>query len=271
VIPRLATVALVALVGVLVTPAAAPAQTLPCPPGTPPAVEFRGLPSSIPYGVDHVFQTDFGHIDWDVVGPVTYTMADSATGEAFYEGTGTVLEQFYVRLDHGDRPVVVSADFVQHKQEEVYDEETGDYVDASITCSYSIAQTVAGYRHFYLASCDDLKYRPRTVIVACGDGNFQLRRIRWRTWNRDTAKGRARAMLNDCIPYCARGRFHSYRADLMAYRPRICRRGDGAEGYHYTRLRIRYKRPLSRRYFPWASAKARRGYKHNSKCFSLDS
>ena len=261
---------LASLVVTLAGSAPAVAQTSPCPAGTPSAVRIVGLPERIPFGVDHVFSTDFGHLDWDLVGRVHHTMADARSGDVFFEGAGGELEDLYVRLDLGDGPVRVSARYVQRSEREVYDPAIEDYTTVSTTCEQTVSRTVAGFRRFYLANCDQLRYRPRRLIIACGDGNFQLRGMRWRSWNGARARGSATALLNDCIPYCAEGRFHRMRARIVASRPRICRRGNGAEGYHYTRLRISYRRPLSRTYFPWASPRNRRGYTYKSTCFSYD-
>jgi hypothetical protein len=76
------------------------------------------------------------------------------------------------------------------------------------------------------------------VIIACGDGNYQLRRLRWRGWNRATAKARGYAWVNDCVPYCAAGTFHRYRVRVRASRIRRCSHDD--DRYRYTRLRITY-------------------------------
>jgi hypothetical protein len=229
---------------------------------------FSGLPSRVPFGREQVFSTDYDSLDWSVVGRVAYGMADARTGKPFFEDTGGELVDLFVQLNIGDAPVVVSARFTQERETESIDAATGAPVFGTVTCTQTISRTVTGFRHFLLADCDKLRYRPRNLVIACGDGNFQLRRLHWRSWNRASVRGTARAMLNDCIPYCARGRFHSIRARVKAYRLRVCRRGNGAEGYHYTRLRITYAHPLSRKSFPWAGPRARRGYTYNSTCFS---
>ncbi len=88
----------------------------------------------------------------------------------------------------------------------------------------------------YLPSrCTNQKERPRSVIVACGDGNFQLRRMRWRRWGFPTARGAGTARANDCIPFCAAGKFRSVRVKITLSRLKPC--GDGLQ---YRRLRYRF-------------------------------
>ncbi len=61
--------------------------------------------------------------------------------------------------------------------------------------------------------------------------------MRWRGWNRRVVRGRGLAWLNDCIPFCAYGHFHYYRARARLYRRRYC---PAVERYVYTRLRYHY-------------------------------
>jgi hypothetical protein len=55
------------------------------------------------------------------------------------------------------------------------------------------------------------KMRPASFILACGDGNSRLVSLHWSQWNAHTAKAEGVNLVNDCNPYCARGRFHPYR------------------------------------------------------------
>ena len=96
-------------------------------------------------------------------------------------------------------------------------------------------------RMTFPSRCTTPRYRPRSIIVACGDGNFQLRRLRWRGWNRRVARGRGVGLVNDCIPYCAEGHLHRLPVAVTLSRRRFC----GNVGrYVYTRLSYRYLRPL---------------------------
>jgi hypothetical protein len=52
-------------------------------------------------------------------------------------------------------------------------------------------------------------FRPTSIIVACGDGNLWLGKIRWSSWTNHAATGAAVYHWNDCLPMCYRGHFHS--------------------------------------------------------------
>jgi len=90
-------------------------------------------------------------------------------------------------------------------------------------------------RVYFPSRCVNQAYRPRTVVVACGDGNLVLTRMRWSGWNRKSTAGRGIARANDCQPYCAAGKFRSYRVRATLSGRTVC--GDGS--LQYTKLRYR--------------------------------
>lgn len=67
--------------------------------------------------------------------------------------------------------------------------------------------------------------RPASIVVACGDGNFFLTRLKWSSWNATAAAGLATGHQNDCKPYCAAGHFHLYLVSVHLSRPENCRNG----------------------------------------------
>jgi hypothetical protein len=64
--------------------------------------------------------------------------------------------------------------------------------------------------------------RPRSIVVACGDGNFYLTGIHWASWTAAKATGTGTGHQNDCTPNCAAGHFHAYPARLTLTKPRSC-------------------------------------------------
>ncbi len=64
--------------------------------------------------------------------------------------------------------------------------------------------------------------RPASVVLACGDGNFGVRKLHWSGWGKPTARANGIAYANDCKPFCAAGHFHTYRAVLVASGRRVC-------------------------------------------------
>ncbi|MFL5853963.1 MAG: hypothetical protein ACJ76T_08780 [Solirubrobacteraceae bacterium] len=74
------------------------------------------------------------------------------------------------------------------------------------------------------ANCDKPTYKPTRIVVACGDGNNRLARIKWESYGTDAASGTATAVVNDCEPNCAAGTFHHFRAVVTLNKPKDCGR-----------------------------------------------
>jgi hypothetical protein len=64
---------------------------------------------------------------------------------------------------------------------------------------------------------------PRSLILACADGNAYLTAIRWSAWGASSATGIGVLHRNDCTPYCAAGHFHTSRATVTLSKPESCK------------------------------------------------
>jgi hypothetical protein len=80
--------------------------------------------------------------------------------------------------------------------------------------------------------------RPSSYLIACGDGNNGLVSLHWTQWGPTSAVAQGLDRLNDCQPYCAAGRFHSYPVTvrLDTARPRA---GHPGQSY-YSVLHVHY-------------------------------
>jgi hypothetical protein len=158
--------------------------------------------------------------------PIDVNMID-ASGHSFFRGPVRRLdvETVFVVLELGDRAVRINATFTEQALD-------------GATCVRTISRRVRGLLRVYFPSrCFNFRQRPRNVIVACGDGNFQLRQMRWRRWARPVAHGRGTGLLNDCIPYCAAGSFHRLPIRVRLSNRRLCR---NVGRYVYTRISWRF-------------------------------
>jgi hypothetical protein len=60
-------------------------------------------------------------------------------------------------------------------------------------------------------------------------------RLHWSKWTATEAKGWGANWLNDCIPFCAAGKYTPFNVNLTAYRPRVL------SGFKvFTRLKVVY-------------------------------
>jgi hypothetical protein len=78
-----------------------------------------------------------------------------------------------------------------------------------------------GCRSFFSRSAVAV-VRPRSIILACGDGNFYATGLSWSSWGDHVADGAGVGHENDCSPNCAAGHFHLYRLGLHLSGVGIC-------------------------------------------------
>jgi hypothetical protein len=78
--------------------------------------------------------------------------------------------------------------------------------------------------------------RPRQYILECGDGYPYLTGLSWAAWGSSSAFAAGNFVLNDCVPYCAAGHFHSFPA-LVALWGAEPRPGHSGEAY-FTHLTV---------------------------------
>ncbi len=80
-----------------------------------------------------------------------------------------------------------------------------------------------------VGNCTHSQIKPASIILACADANAALTRIHWSSFGGSVAHGSAEYTFNDCKPYCAAGKVHSYPVSLILSDPRRC--PDGHRDY----------------------------------------
>jgi hypothetical protein len=61
--------------------------------------------------------------------------------------------------------------------------------------------------------------RPKSFVLTCADGNDYLTGLSWSSWTPVAATATGKQLVNDCEPYCAKGKFHSYPTMIVFWRP----------------------------------------------------
>jgi hypothetical protein len=80
--------------------------------------------------------------------------------------------------------------------------------------------------------------RPGSFTLACADGNDYLTRLSWTSWTPGLASGYGTQVVNDCLPYCAAGHFHSYPVLVVLWGNAALRGNPGT--LRYTRITLIY-------------------------------
>lgn len=90
-----------------------------------------------------------------------------------------------------------------------------------------------------LVDCEFKKnVRPADFILACGDGNSRLIGLAWVKWDSESALAEGVNVVNDCVPYCAKGVFRSYHVTVRLDRPAQWKKNSAVK--RYTRLSVTY-------------------------------
>jgi hypothetical protein len=87
--------------------------------------------------------------------------------------------------------------------------------------------------------CLHTSIRPSSIILACADANWYVKRLRWRSWDVDRAAGSGVFHFNDCVPNCSAGTFHIRHGRIALTGRRWCRQ---AHVWVFTRAAIVYDR-----------------------------
>ncbi|MER5753352.1 hypothetical protein [Streptomyces sp. NPDC002088] len=80
--------------------------------------------------------------------------------------------------------------------------------------------------------------RPSNFILACGDGNSRLASLQWTHWDPGSAVARGFNWVNDCKPYCAAGKFHSYPVIVLLENPKAWKKHTRTQ--HYAQMSLVY-------------------------------
>jgi hypothetical protein len=197
-----------------------------------PALTFASLPKALKSGRrDH-----FGFVDNDA----SSSEVPGRIGVQIFDRHGHLLNSrelgpsargsdlVSLRMTLGDRYLTVEGSYTEDRQN-------------GSSCLREMSQRVHERRRIYFPSrCYNETIRPSDVVVACGDGNFQLKSMRWRHWHANTARGDGTGVYNDCDPYCAAGHFHSEGVRVWLSKPKYC---EAKHRYMYTRLQYHLAEP----------------------------
>jgi hypothetical protein len=87
-------------------------------------------------------------------------------------------------------------------------------------------------------NCAHAQVRPGSFTLACADGNSSLTHLSWSSWTASSARATGTQVVNDCVPYCAAGKFRSYPADVTFWRSEPVP-GHPSQRY-FSRVTVRY-------------------------------
>jgi hypothetical protein len=84
------------------------------------------------------------------------------------------------------------------------------------------AVAVAAAPRTYAINCTREQYKPRTIILTCGDAGIWLGKLKWSHWSRTKAVGSGTFTWNNCQPTCAAGHNLSRPVNVTLSGPKRC-------------------------------------------------
>jgi hypothetical protein len=103
---------------------------------------------------------------------------------------------------------------------------------AALALSAAFAGASAS-RTFVASNCTNAAYKPRSVILACGDAGLAAAKLRWSRWGSNSAAGVGTGRAKICEPDCAAGKVATAKMRLVLSKPRLCSQ-DGKR--HFTKI-----------------------------------
>jgi hypothetical protein len=109
----------------------------------------------------------------------------------------------------------------------------------------AVPALASGNARRVVGNCTKSQVRPPSVIIACGDGNILLIHLKWTSFGGATARGSGDYSANDCKPYCAAGKFHSYPVKVALSEAMVCK--DHHDDYQLAKLVFTGARPAGQK------------------------
>jgi hypothetical protein len=76
-----------------------------------------------------------------------------------------------------------------------------------------------------ITNCNTASSRPKSLTLACGDGNTVLKGLSWSSFGGSSAQAKGTFVINLCEPNCAAGKDASYPVTAKASGQRSCKKG----------------------------------------------
>ena len=81
------------------------------------------------------------------------------------------------------------------------------FLSAALAAGYFFQNREADIKPYQVLTwdCEYAAYKPKSIMIYCGDGGAYISKIKWKTWNKDGATGTGEYYRNLCEPDCADG------------------------------------------------------------------
>lgn len=100
-------------------------------------------------------------------------------------------------------------------------------IPAAIVClaaapSVALAATGGSSRKPLAINCNNLQFKPKKIVLACGDAGSWLSKLKWSSWSGTQASGTGTYNQNNCTPNCVNGHINRGPVKVTLSKPRTC-------------------------------------------------
>jgi hypothetical protein len=74
----------------------------------------------------------------------------------------------------------------------------------------------------FAINCANTQFKPKKIVIACGDAGIWLGKLRWSSWGATSASGSGVFNWNDCTPNCSKGQIKSVPVKVTLSKPKTC-------------------------------------------------
>jgi len=86
----------------------------------------------------------------------------------------------------------------------------------------AIASAAAGSGPPLAINCNQEQFKPKKIVLACGDGATWLGKLKWSSWSGSSASASGTYNAINCTPDCAAGHLKSYPVKVTLTKPKSC-------------------------------------------------
>jgi hypothetical protein len=87
----------------------------------------------------------------------------------------------------------------------------------------ALALASANPKEVWVTNCYSSQYKPKLIVISCGDATNYVAKLRWSAWTQTRATGTGRDEVNSCEPNCVSGHEKASAVTVTLSDPRRCR------------------------------------------------
>lgn len=96
---------------------------------------------------------------------------------------------------------------------------------AAVPAAADPGASASATRVLVISNCNSAKFKPKSVVIACGDAGLIAKGLTWSKWTGKTAAGEGTGVIETCVPDCASGGTRSGPLELTLSKPTSCSSG----------------------------------------------